>query len=240
MKLDDLARRLRSASRITVLTGSGMSAASGIPTFRGSGGLWRNFRPEDLATPDAFDRDPVTVWEWYDWRRGLIAAARPNRGHEILAAWSIRHPGFTLLTQNVDGLHERAGAAGVVRLHGSIWELRCQAGCGRMPWEDLRAPLPSLPPACPDCGGLARPGVVWFGESLPMDAWGAAAAAVACDVFLAVGTSSLVHPAAGLVQRARAAGAFTAEINLEETPASASFHLSIRGDLQEALGKLEA
>jgi len=124
-----VAARLTRETRITVLTGAGVSAASGVPTFRGPGGLWRNFRPEELATPQAFARDPRLVWEWYDWRRGLIAACRPNRAHDVLAEWSRRFPRFTLVTQNVDGLHEAAGTKDVVRMHGSIWQVRCARPC---------------------------------------------------------------------------------------------------------------
>lgn len=231
--------RLAQAKRVTVLTGSGVSAASGIPTFRGANGLWKNFRAEELASPEGFAKDPALVWEWYDWRRGLIAGAAPNRAHAILARWAKRFPHFRLVTQNVDGLHERAGSPDVIRLHGSIWELRCWKDCGAPPWEDPRASLAPLPPLCPRCGGLARPGVVWFGEMLPREPLMAAARATACDVFLALGTSSVVQPAAGFVFEAMARGAYAAEINLEETPASDSVHVSLRGDLQEALEDLE-
>src|SRR5688572_14624480 len=185
--LQRLADRIRRAHRITAVTGAGVSAASGVPTFRGAGGLWRTYRAEDLATPDAFARDPLLVWEWYDWRRSLIASCAPNAAHDVLARWSTRD-GFTLITQNVDGLHERAGAE-VLRLHGSIWELRCDARCGVPPWEDRQAPLASLPPRCQACGGLARPGVVWFGEALDPVVMRRAADAAACDVFLSIGTS---------------------------------------------------
>jgi NAD-dependent deacetylase len=166
--LDRVAEVLKPDVRITVLTGAGVSTASGVPTFRGSGGLWKSFRAEDLATPQAFARNPATVWEWYDWRRGLIASCAPNPAHHVLAAWSLRFPRFTLVTQNVDGLHERAGTARIVRLHGSIWEVGCWRDCGRQPrrWRDDRVPMPSLPPACDICGGPLRPGVVWFGENL--------------------------------------------------------------------------
>ncbi|HXE80717.1 MAG TPA: Sir2 family NAD-dependent protein deacetylase [Vicinamibacterales bacterium] len=132
-QLDLLANRLKHARRVTALTGAGVSAASGIPTFRGAGGLWRQFRAEDLATPEAFARDPRLVWEWYDWRRGIVARAEPNRAHQVIAAWSARFPQFNLVTQNVDGLHERAGTARVTRLHGSIWTPRCWKGCGAPP-----------------------------------------------------------------------------------------------------------
>ena len=168
--LGEVARRLSRASRITVMTGAGVSAASGVPTFRGSGGLWRLFRPEDLATPQAFARDPKLVWEWYDWRRQMIAGCHPNAAHDVLARWSQR-PGFTLITQNVDGLHERAGSRDVVRFHGSIWEVRCQNDCARSPvaWRDDTVPFPVLPPPCLHCGGILRPNVVWFGEGIDPD-----------------------------------------------------------------------
>ena len=226
--VEEAAARLREARRVTVLTGAGVSAASGIPTFRGAAGLWKTFRAEDLATPEAFARDPVTVWEWYDWRRQAIAAARPNPAHETISAWSRRFEEFTLITQNVDGLHELAGTAGVVRFHGSIWTLRCASSCGARPegWEDRTAPLRDLPPRCPDCGALARPGVVWFGEAIPRAALEAAYRAVECDVCVVAGTSSLVMPAASLVDEARALGAWTVEINPEATPASSRIMLA--------------
>ena len=236
-----LAARLRENPRITVVTGAGVSAASGIPTFRGPGGLWRNFRPEDLATPEAFERDALLVWEWYAWRRELVAEARPNRAHEVLAAWSRRYPGFSLVTQNVDGLHERAGTANLTRFHGSLWTLSCRDRCARSPkegWENT-GPLGELPPRCPHCGGLARPGVVWFGEAIPAEALRAAAASVDCDLFLAVGTSALVHPAAGLVLEAADRGAFTVEINPDATPASGSVDLVLAGPAETVLDRVE-
>jgi NAD-dependent deacetylase len=222
------------------VTGAGVSAASGIPTFRGAGGLWRSHRPEDLATPEAFDRDPVLVWEWYAWRRELVAKARPNRAHEVLAAWSRRYPDFRLVTQNVDGLHERAGTRNVTRFHGSLWSLACRDHCGGAP-EGWEAPdsLGNLPPRCPHCGGLARPGVVWFGEAIPPEALRAAAEAVDCDVFLAVGTSALVYPAAGLIDAARAGGAWTVEINPDATPATGGVDLALPGPAEEVLDRVE-
>ena len=237
--LEDLARRLGTARRITVMTGAGVSAASGVPTFRGEGGLWRTYRAEDLATPEAFRRDPRLVWEWYDWRRSLIAACAPNHAHEVIARWSARD-GFTLVTQNVDGLHERAGTRGVVRFHGSIWELRCAAGCGRPPWEDRTVPLTPLPARCEACGGLARPGVVWFGEPIEPDVLARSYAACECDVFLSVGTSSIVYPAAALVHMARANGAFTAEINPVATEAAGVVDLAIAVKAEEALPRIES
>jgi len=235
------AARLGRARRVTVITGAGVSAASGIPTFRGAAGLWKTYRPEELATPGAFAKDPRTVWEWYDWRRQAIAAASPNSAHETIAAWSRRFEEFTLVTQNVDGLHELAGTLGVIRFHGSIWILRCAVSCGARPdgWEDRTAPLEDLPPRCPECGGLARPGVVWFGEAIPGDALESAWRAVECDVCVVVGTSSLVMPAASLVDEARARGAYTVEVNPEATPASSRVDCAIAGRAEEVLPEIE-
>ena len=229
--VDRLATRLRPESRITVVTGAGVSAASGIPTFRGPGGLWRTYRPEQLATPEAFRRDPSIVWEWYDWRRQQVAACQPNAAHHVLAAWSQQFDGFTVITQNVDGLHERAGTRDVIRFHGSIWELRCWKGCAEAPrrWRDETTPFPRLPPPCPHCGGLTRPGVVWFGEAIDNDVISRSLEATDCDLFLTVGTSALVHPAASLLREAKKGGAFTVEINLEPTPASDVVDLSLQG-----------
>jgi NAD-dependent deacetylase len=221
-----------------VLTGAGVSAASGVPTFRGDGGLWRTFRAEDLATPQAFEMDPRLVWEWYDWRRSMLAACRPNAAHEVLARWSERE-GVTLITQNVDGLHELAGTRTLVRFHGSIWRLQCAAGCGQPAWEDRRAPLPEIPPRCLACGGLARPAVVWFGEQIDSDVMTRSIEAAVCDVYLSVGTSSLVHPAAGLIARAKTRGAFTAEINPEPTGAAPYLDLSIPLGAEVALPSLD-
>jgi len=237
-----LAQRLRAASSVTVLTGAGVSAASGVPTFRGADGLWSNFRVEELATPEAFERDPRLVWEWYAWRRGLVSACRPNRAHEVLAAWSRRYPRFTLITQNVDGLHERAGTANVVRFHGSLWELSCWERCAQAPtrWRDETVPFPELPPRCPHCGGLARPGVVWFGEPIETEVLNRSLAALDCDVCLVVGTSAVVYPAAGLADEAQRRGAFTAEINPEPTEATSRFDLALQGRAEELLDRLES
>src|SRR5215831_11741873 len=220
--LDQLARRLRPDARITVLTGAGVSAASGVPTFRGPDGLWKNFRPESLATAGAFQRDPELVWEWYDWRRQVLSTKKANRAHEVLAAWSKRYPAFTLITQNVDGLHERAGTKNVIRFHGSIWEVRCWNNCNRSParWRDETVPLVEIPPQCPHCGGLVRPGVVWFGEGIDPEIMRRSVDALDCDIFFTIGTSSLVYPAAALVHEAKRRGAYTVEMNLESTAAS--------------------
>jgi NAD-dependent deacetylase len=234
--LDLLAARIDAARRLTILTGAGVSAASGVPTFRGQDGLWRQYRAEDLATPEAFGRDPRLVWEWYAWRRELIAACRPNAAHDVIARWS-RRPGCEVVTQNVDDLHLRAGTRSLVRIHGSIWELSCWESCaeGTTPWRDETVPLASLPPHCPHCGGTARPAVIWFGESLRTANLRAAVHATACDLFLTVGTSAIVYPAAGLLHEARSRGAFTAEINLETTPASAAVDLAIQGAAEDIL-----
>jgi len=237
---EELVTRLRAARAVVVVTGAGVSAASGVPTFRGKDGLWRNFRSEDLSTPEAFAHDPRTVWEWYDWRRSTIAGCKPNAAHDVLAKWSAR-PGFTLITQNVDGLHERAGTANVIRFHGSIWELRCAAECGAPAWEDRTSPLPSLPPTSPSCGGLARPGVVWFGETIDPDVLErSSVAAEGAEVFLSIGTSAQVYPAAGLVHLAKRAGAFTVEINPGASDASHTVDLPIAAPAEDALPMLDA
>jgi len=238
-ELDALARRFSPEARVTVLTGAGVSAASGVPTFRGPDGLWKDFRPEELATPEAFARDPKTVWEWYDWRRQLVAQCRPNRAHDVLALWSRRYPSFALVTQNVDGLHERAGTENVVRFHGSLWEVSCWSQCRAGSWLDMTVPFPRLPPSCPHCGGPLRPGVVWFGEAIPEEALEAAGRALDCDLCLVVGTSSVVYPAAGLSAQARRRGAFLVEINPEATPASTEIDLALPGRAEDLLDSLE-
>jgi|SRR5579872_2811265 len=229
---------LSAASSIAVLTGAGISAESGLPTFRGPGGLWRQRRPEELARREAFSRDPKLIWEWYNWRRSVIAEARPNAAHLALAELERRAKQFTLITQNVDGLHERAGSRDVLRVHGSIWTVRC-CSCGRER-EDRRVSIPDLPPMC-DCGGVERPGVVWFGESLPQDVWvRAEQAARQADLFFVIGTSAVVYPAGGLVGIAKSAGAKVVEVNIEETPVSALVDVSLRGPAAEILPQLAA
>lgn len=238
----ELARRITPKSRITVMTGAGVSAASGVPTFRGPGGLWRDYRPEQLATAEAFRRDPRLVWEWYNWRREIVSKCAPNAAHKVLAAWSRRYPGFRLITQNVDGLHERAGAKNVVRFHGSIWEVSCWNRCPSSPrrWRDDTVPYPIIPPVCSYCGGLIRPGIVWFGEGIDPEVMEAAADATRCDLFITAGTSAVVHPAAGLVYNAKENGAYTVEINPDTTPASEAVDLVIRGGAETALPQAEA
>ena len=188
--------RERKPRRVVAFTGAGMSADSGIPTFRGPEGLWRNFRAEDLATPDAFERDPETVWEWYEWRRDLIRKAQPNAAHLAIA----KLPSTTVVTQNVDGLHARAGSRDVIELHGNIFRVRCERERKTTPSD---RPFPSIPPRC-TCGSLLRPDVVWFGEMLPEDAIARASAAImGAELLLVIGTSGVVYPAAGLVSLTR-------------------------------------
>jgi NAD-dependent deacetylase len=236
MSIEEARAWLQEADSIAVLTGAGISAESGVPTFRGPGGLWKNHRAEDLATPEAFVRDARLVWEWYDWRRGLIGPVQPNPAHRALVALESRKPRFTLITQNVDGLHDLAGSRRILKLHGDIWRLRCTA-CGAA-WADRRVPLPKLPPLC-RCGGWARPGVVWFGEPLPDGIMGEAEhAAASSQVFLVVGTSAVVYPAAGLVPYARRTGAKVIEVNLEETPFSRMVDCALHGRAGELLPQL--
>jgi NAD-dependent deacetylase len=219
---------LKRSSRVAVLTGAGVSAESGIPTFRSNGGFWRQHRFEDLATPQGFARDPKFVWTWYEERRRAIAIARPNAGHVALAEMEKRVASFTLITQNVDGLHDLAGSRNVIKLHGDIWALRCLK-CGREQVD--RSELTDLPPHC-ECGGMLRPGVVWFGEQLPAGSIeGAEAAVRAADLLIVAGTSAQVYPAAGLIPLARAA----IEINPEATDISDDVTWSLRGTSAEIL-----
>ena len=220
---DALLGALRDARHVCVLTGAGVSAESGVPTFRDAQeGLWAKYRPEDLATPDAFLRDPVLIWRWYRWRRELVANAEPNLGHTALTNLAALVPRLTLVTQNVDNLHQRAGSKGVIEFHGNIFADRCFNDGSRQVVQD-----DSAVPVCPDCGGHLRPGVVWFGESIPEDALtDSFAAAADCDVFLSIGTSAQVYPAAGLADIAGQNGATVIEINPQPAMMSASFVLA--------------
>ena len=227
---------LAQASAVAVLTGAGISAESGVPTFRGAAGLWKEYKPEDLATPEAFARDPRLVWEWYSWRRELIAKAQPNAAHRALVQIEIRKPRFTLITQNVDGLHDLAGSGKILKLHGDIWRMRC-IECGAN-FPNRRVPLPKIPPHC-GCGGMARPGVVWFGEPLPDGMMKEAEhAAAAAQVFLVIGTSAVVYPAAGLIPFAKQSGAKVVEINVEPTALSAMADCALQGPAGELLPQL--
>lgn len=231
-----VAEVLRAARHVLVLTGSGVSAESGVPTFReAQTGLWSRFDPKELATPDAFLEDPALVWRWYRWRRELVRRATPNPGHHALAALERHLPRLTLVTQNVDGLHQRAGSTAVTEYHGNLFATRCFS-CGCPP----AAPEPADEvPRCARCGGLLRPGVVWFGEAIPADRLASAArAAEDCDVFLSVGTSSLVWPAAGLAEAALAAGATLIEVNRDATPLSPHCHHVVTGNSGERLPEL--
>jgi NAD-dependent deacetylase len=236
-----LAKTLSIARSVVVLTGAGVSAESGVPTFREPGkGLWAKYDPLRLATPEAFNADPELVSRWYDMRRQAIAACRPNPGHEALAqieaAVLERGDRFTLITQNIDRLHHAAGSRRVVELHGTLWRLRC-VECNAET-DNWATPLPDIPPRC-ECGGLQRPGVVWFGETLPEQAVETAHEAIEdCDLFLTIGTSAVVYPAAGLIHVAKHHGAPVAEFNLGETPVSSSVDWIVRAPSGVALPAL--
>jgi len=211
-------RLLESSRRIVALTGAGISAECGIPTFRGPGGWWRNRSPQELATPEAFASDPVTVWEWYLFRREMILDAEPGPAHRGLAELERLKPEFTLITQNVDGLHERAGSRRLIELHGNLHRARCTGSCGTVPLSEVS--VRELPPRC-KCGRPLRPDVVWFGEALPEDAFSEAARlSRAAQVMLVIGTSGVVYPAAGLARLAADAGGTVVEVNPEPTPLS--------------------
>jgi len=203
---------IQRAARVVVLTGAGVSAESGVPTFRGAGGLWENLRAEELATPEAFARDPALVWRFYQWRRGLIARCRFSAAHEAIAALeAAKGEGFTLISQNVDGLHSLAGSRRMLEVHGSLWRVRCLRCAQR---QEAREELPELPQCA--CGGLLRPDVVWFGEWLDDALWEAALrASEGCQLMLVVGTSAVVQPVASLPLSARTAGAAVIEVNPE-------------------------
>jgi NAD-dependent deacetylase len=228
---------LRNAARPAVLAGAGLSAESGVPTFRGEDGLWRNFRPEELASPEAFTRDPKLVWEWYDWRRQVISDLKPNPGHTALADLEKSHSSFWLITQNVDGLSRSAGSRKVLEIHGNIWRVKC-TGCGKY-FEDRSAHLTELPPTCRDCGKHLRPDIVWFGESLPSGTLNKALdAARNADLFLIIGTAGVVEPAASLARLSKEAGAKIIEINLEKSALSEISDILILGKSGEILPKL--
>ena len=233
-----LALRLRAARFVAVLTGAGISAESGVPTFReAQTGLWARFDPRELATPTAFAEHPKRVWDWYAERRALAARVAPNAAHLALVAIERRVPRFALITQNVDGLHARAGSRALIELHGNIARVRC-SGCGRPAeqWEEGAHPLP---PRCAHCSAFLRPDVVWFEELLPLDALAAAEnAAQRCDLLLVVGTSAEVYPAAALPRRAQAAGACLVEINSQDTPLTPYADFSPRGRAGQVLPAL--
>jgi len=234
-----LTATLAAARRVTVLTGAGMSAESGVPTFRDAqAGLWSRYRPEELATREAFEADPDAVWSWYEWRRDLVEKAEPNPGHVALVELAALVDRLTIVTQNVDGLHLRAGSQDVIEFHGNLFENYCvERG---HPMTSVPRPCPA-PPPCPRCGSPARPGVVWFGESIPANALERAlAAAQECDLFLAIGTSALVYPAAGLAETALGAGAVAVEVNPQRTSLSGLAEFCLRAPSGEALPAIVA
>ena len=218
---------LRNCRHLCVLTGSGISAESGVPTFReAQTGLWARFDPHELATPEAFLRDPALIWRWYRWRRELITKVSPNAAHIALARLAEILPKLTLITQNVDGLHQQAGSADVIEFHGNIYHDRCFVEGILVEQADLSAEVPT----CPDCGANLRPGVVWFGEAIPADAMQAASSAVQqCDLFLAIGTSALVWPAAGFAASAQENAALVVEVNPDATPLTSATDYALRG-----------
>jgi NAD-dependent deacetylase len=231
----ELVDRLRGARSIFALTGSGISAESGLPTFRGVGGLWRTHRVEELASPEGFARDPVLVWTWYNERLAAHRRASPNRGHYALAQLEQITRGFALATQNVDSLHLRAGTRNLIELHGNLREARCDRCGERRPLDAAGLPLDEIDHAC---GGRMRPDIVWFGEALPRAAWERAQAAAAkADVILVIGTSAVVYPAAALATHHNRS-AFIAEINPEETAISDSVDCVLRGTAAETLPKI--
>jgi NAD-dependent deacetylase len=234
--MDQAVGYVAGARRVAVLTGAGVSAESGLPTFRGMGGLWENHPIEDVATPEGFDRNPQLVWRFYNARRHGLRRVRPNPAHQAIAELERLAPEFTLVTQNVDRLHQAAGSRRVLELHGDLWTVRCTQ-CHQS-FDKTGIELPELP-SCERCGGMLRPGVVWFGESLPDDVWQAAHAAIAsCDCLLVVGTSAQVQPAASLAWIARRAGARVIEVNLEPTPAEDIASVGLYGPAGQLLAEL--
>jgi NAD-dependent deacetylase len=232
-------RVLAGARKLTVLTGAGMSAESGVPTFRDAQtGLWSRFDPMQLASPEGFHANPALVWRWYAERRERVAQARPNAGHLALAQAAGRFDSLSIVTQNVDGLHQRAGSRDVIELHGNIVRTRCSNDCGTM-IERLSALPPGEPPRCPNCAGWLRPDVVWFGEMLdPAGLLAAEAACTSCDVLLVVGTSGLVYPAAGLPLRARRANVAVVLVNPQPTGLDSLADVVVSGTAAEVLPAL--
>ena len=233
-KIEEARDKLTGAASIMVLTGAGISAESGIPTFRGKEGLWQNYRPEELATPEAFWDNPKLVWEWYEWRRNIVKGAKPNPGHYALAELEAETHNFTLVTQNIDGLHQISGNRNIIEIHGNLWQVRCTK-CGDIV-ENHEVPMPELPPKCKICGEIGRPNVVWFNEVIPMEVIDSSLKAIEeCDVMLIVGTSGIVEPAASMGLVAKQTGKCVIEINLEMTPSSPLYDLTLQGKSGEIL-----
>ena len=227
---------LSKETKVVVLTGAGISAESGVPTFRGEDGLWKKFRPEELATFDAFMANPELVWEWYEYRRKIIEEIKPNPAHLALVEFQNHFEEFDLITQNVDGLHNQAGSKNVVELHGNIKRNKC-IRCGAQ-YETLEKTIKGIPPKCP-CGGNVRPDVVWFGEMLPQDALNYAFKVSSdCDLFFSVGTSAVVHPAASLPLIAKRSGAYVVEVNIEPTEISHVIDESLIGKAGKIMPQL--
>src|ERR1051326_1651971 len=236
---DRLISKLQEACSVAVFTGAGISAESGVPTFRGNDGLWKKFKPEDLATIDAFMQNPDLVWEWYEHRRQVITSIKPNAGHYALAEMEKGFARCTVITQNIDNLHRRAGSKTIYELHGNIERNYC-IDCGK-PYSDNDLMMRESAPRCGECGGLVRPDVVWFGELLPVGAWNSSVeAAETAEVFLFVGTSAVVYPAAELPRIARRAGAYLVEINIEPTDVSAIADEVLTGNSADILPRLVA
>lgn len=237
--INSVSSLLKSSKNLVVLTGAGVSAESGIPTFRGKDGLWKKYRAEELATPEAFRRNPTLVWEWYNYRREIINSKKPNQGHIVLSKWENGEyfGSFTLITQNVDGLHIIAGNKNVLEIHGNIWKVRC-ISCGKEEFS-YEVPLGEIPPKC-ECGGILRPGVVWFGESLPQDALSKSFEALKnADVVMVVGTSGIVYPAASMPYYAKEGGAKVVEVNISKTPISEYADYFLKGKAGEILPELD-
>lgn len=236
---EELINLLKKAKKVSVLTGAGISAESGIPTFRGEDGLWKKYRAEELATPYAFAKDPVLVWEWYNWRREIIGKAQPNKGHLTIAKWENLFPSFWVITQNIDGLHRLAGSKNIVELHGNIWKVRCTKE-GTIE-ENTEIPLKEIPPKCKNCGALLRPHVVWFGESLdPGDIEMAEEISLSSDVMFVVGTSSVVYPAASLPFLTKRKGGIIVEVNISETPLTSYADFFFKGKAGEILPEIDS
>jgi NAD-dependent deacetylase len=232
-----LLRKLETAERIVVFTGAGMSAESGVPTFRAEDGIWKKFKPEELANFDAFMRNPDLVWEWYKERKKVMLNIKPNPGHYAIAEMEQRFPSVTVVTQNIDNLHRRAGSTHIFELHGNIERNYC-ISC-RTTYTNADILTQANAPRCSNCNGLIRPDVVWFGEILPVDQWNSSVdAAELADLFFSVGTSSVVYPAASLPSIARRAGAYVVEINIEPTEISHTTDELIIGKAGEILPAL--
>ncbi len=235
---EELIAYLKKAKKVSVLTGAGISAESGIPTFRGENGLWKKYRAEELATPYAFSKDPSLVWEWYNWRREIIGKAEPNKGHITIAKWEKVFPDLWVITQNIDGLHRLAGSNNIVELHGNIWKVRCMRE-GTIK-ENRDIPLKEIPPKCDNCGALLRPHVVWFGEPLSAeDIKMAEEISNSSDVMFVIGTSSVVYPAASLPFLTKRRGGIIVEINISETPLTPYSDFFFKGKAGEILPQID-